>query len=43
VNAVPGADVASVTLAASVSAMLAAVIVMATYRDGPYPFPPRPF
>lgn len=43
VNAFPGADVASVTLAASLGAVVAAALVFAGYQDGPYPFPPRPF
>ncbi|MEO7964104.1 MAG: MFS transporter [Gemmatimonadaceae bacterium] len=43
VHAVPGAGVALVILSASGGAVLAALIVLAGYRDGPYPFPPRPF
>jgi MFS family permease len=43
VKAVPGATIANVTLAASVGAMLAAIIVWVGYHDGPYAFPPRPF
>ena len=42
-QAVPGFGVTAVTLAASVSALCAAVIVWMTYRDGPYEFPSRPF
>ncbi len=43
VHAFPGAGVAPVVLAASASAVLAALIVMLGYRDGPYEFPQRPF
>jgi sugar phosphate permease len=43
VHAVPGVGVAPVVLAASAGAVLAAVLVLLTYREGPYPFPPRPF
>jgi MFS family permease len=43
VKAVPGATIANVTLAASVGAVVAAVIVWRGYRDGPYAFPPRRF
>ena len=42
-QAAPGLGVAAVTLAASVSALFAAVIVFTGYRDGPYEFPARPF
>ena len=42
-KAIPGATIANVTLAASVGAVVAAVIVWRGYRDGPYAFPPRRF
>jgi len=32
-----------VVLSASISAVIAALLVIALYHDGPYPFPPRPF
>ncbi|HYD53363.1 MAG TPA: MFS transporter, partial [Gemmatimonadaceae bacterium] len=43
VQAMPGVGVTPVVLAASLSAFAAALLVLAGYRDGPYPFPPRPF
>jgi MFS family permease len=43
VHAIPGAGVTPVTLTASAGAILAAALVWLGYRDGPYPFPPRPF
>ena len=43
VHAVPGAGVDGVVLTSSVGAMLAALLVLLLYRDGPYPFPPRAF
>lgn len=43
VKALPGATIVNVTLAASVGALMAALLVWAIYRDGPYAFPPRPF
>lgn len=43
VHAIPGAGVAPVVLAASASALVAAALVWVGYRDGPHPFPPRPF
>ena len=43
VHAIPGAGIAPVTLTASAGAILAAALVWLGYRDGPYPFPPRPF
>ena len=43
VHAIPGAGVAPVVLVASASAVVAAALVGLGYRDGPYPFPPRPF
>lgn len=42
-HAVPGAGVAPVMLAASAAAVVAGLLVWWGYRDGPYPFPPRPF
>lgn len=42
-QAIPGLDVAAITLGASLSAVLAAVIVWLGYRDGPYEFPSRAF
>ena len=43
VHALPGAGVAPVVLATSAGAALAAALIAAAYREGPYPFPPRPF
>jgi MFS family permease len=43
VHAFPGAGVGPVVLTASLSAVAAALIVLAGYREGPYPFAPRPF
>lgn len=43
VHAVPGAGVTPVILAASVAAVLAAILIALFYRDGPAPFPRRPF
>lgn len=43
VHAIPGAGVRPVVLTASVAATLAAVLVGAGYRDGPYPFASRRF
>ena len=43
VHAFPGAGVVPVVLTASLSAVVAALIVLAGYREGPYPFAPRPF
>jgi sugar phosphate permease len=43
VHAIPGAGIAPVSLAASGGAVIAAALVWFAYRDGPYPFPPRPF
>ncbi|MBP6774408.1 MAG: MFS transporter [Gemmatimonadaceae bacterium] len=42
-QAIPGLDVAAITLGASLSALLAAAIVWMGYRDGPYEFPARAF
>lgn len=43
VHAIPGAGIAPVVLTASAGAVVAALLVWLGYRDGPYPFPPRPF
>lgn len=43
VHAIPGAGVVPVILSASFSAIVAALLVLLTYRDGPYAFPQRPF
>ncbi len=43
VHAIPGAGVTPVVLCASGAALLAALLVAAAYRDGPTPFPRRPF
>ena len=43
VHAWRGAGVTGVVLTASCGALAAALLVLAGYRDGPYPFPPRPF
>jgi len=43
VHALPGAGVVPVVLTASASALVAALVVMLGYHEGPYPFPPRPF
>jgi MFS family permease len=43
VHAIPGAGVTPVVLSASAGAVGAAMLVWFGYRDGPYPFPPRPF
>jgi MFS family permease len=43
VHSIPNAGPVGVMLAASGCALLAAVLVAGSYRDGPYPFPPRPF
>jgi hypothetical protein len=43
VHAFPQAGIATVLLTASAGATLSALLVFAGYRDGPYPFPPRPF
>ena len=43
VHAIPGAGIEQVILAASVAAVLGAILVIFWYDDGPYPFPPRPF
>jgi MFS family permease len=43
VHAIPGAGVVPVVLSSSASALVAALLVLLTYRDGPYAFPQRPF
>jgi MFS family permease len=43
VHAFPGAGMAEIVLAGSASALIAAMLVAFGYRDGPYPFLPRPF
>ncbi|MDB4916058.1 MAG: major facilitator superfamily 1 [Gemmatimonadetes bacterium] len=43
VHAVPGAGVTPAIVCASAAAVLAALLVAAGYRDGPAPFPRRPF
>jgi MFS family permease len=43
VHAFPGAGIQTIILAGSASAIVAALLVWVGYRDGPYPFPPRPF
>jgi len=43
VHAFPGAGVVPVVLTTSAGAVLAALLVALWYREGPYPFPPRPF
>lgn len=43
VHALPNAGASTVISTASACAAIAAALVGAFYRDGPYPFPPRPF
>jgi MFS family permease len=43
VHAIPSTGPNVVILAASSFALIAAALIAAFYRDGPYPFPPRPF
>jgi len=43
VHAIPGAGVEPVILSATFAAVIAAVLVFFLYRDGPFPFPARPF
>jgi MFS family permease len=43
VHALPGAGVSEVVVCASLAALLAALLVAFAYRDGPAPFPRRPF
>ena len=43
IHAIPGAGVTPVLLSASAAAVAAALLVLIAYRDGPFPFPRRPF
>ena len=43
VHAIPGVGVAPVVLSASIAAVIAALLILLAYRDGPFPFPRRPF
>jgi len=43
VHAIPGAGETPVVLSATAAALIAALLVIVWYSDGPYPFPPRPF
>ena len=43
IHAIPGAGVRPVVLSASAAAVVASVLVLLFYRDGPFPFPPRRF
>ncbi|HMC57400.1 MAG TPA: MFS transporter [Gemmatimonadaceae bacterium] len=43
VHAFPTAGVDAIVISGSVSAAMAAALVWLGYREGPYPFPPRPF
>jgi MFS family permease len=43
VDAVPGAGIAGVVTGASLAALVGAALVAAWYKDGPEPFPRRPF
>ncbi len=43
IHAFPDAGIATVILAASACALIAAALIGLFYQDGPYPFPPRPF
>lgn len=43
IGAFPGVTVTSLTLASSLSAVVAAVLIWFGYRDGPFAFPSRPF
>ncbi|MEP6733212.1 MAG: MFS transporter [bacterium] len=43
VHSIPGAGVSPVVLCASAAALLAALLIAVGYRDGPTPFPRRPF
>lgn len=42
-KAIPGISVTAIVLAASLCALIAAMIVGVAFRDGPFPFPRRPF
>ncbi len=43
VHAIGGAGIAAVVWTSSLGALVGAALVALGYRDGPYPFPPRPF
>jgi hypothetical protein len=43
IHAFPGAGVSTIVVAGSIGAVMAAALVWLGYREGPYPFPPRPF
>lgn len=43
VRAIPHVGVRQVVLTSSVGALVAAIVVATTYRDGPFPFASRPF
>lgn len=43
VHAFPGTGIGTIVGAGSAGAVAAALLVWLGYRDGPYPFPPRPF
>jgi len=43
IHAIPGAGVTPVVTSATVAAVIASILVFVGYRDGPFPFPPRPF
>jgi MFS family permease len=43
IHAIPGAGIDSVVTCASAAALLAALLIAIAYRDGPAPFPRRPF
>jgi MFS family permease len=43
VHAIPNVGVDTVILTASAGAVLAAIVVAIAFREGPYPFAPRPF
>jgi MFS family permease len=43
VHAMPGVGIEQVVLSASLAAIVAALLIGAAYRDGPAPFPRRPF
>jgi MFS family permease len=43
VHAFPGAGARPVVLTVTAGAVVAALLVAVGYREGPYPFPPRPF
>jgi len=43
VRAIPHVGLRPVVLASSFGALIAAILVATGYRDGPYPFAPRPF